>query len=274
MKNIICISAIFSFLLFGPLPVFAAPSDTVREAINEKVADLQATVAQRKEEHTEKMDTNLKERAQKEITRRTDSLEKLITKISSIKKLSDAQKQSLTTQVQTEITELKALLDKINGDTDATTLKTDVQSIIKSYRVYALLIPEIRIIVSADRMLTVADQLSTLADKLETRLEAAEAKGQDVSALLPLVTDMRAKIADAKTKAQSAIDKVTVLTPVGFPGNRKDLQDARQLVVAAQKDLLQARFDAQKIFVDGLKKSASASATPTSEASPSATTTP
>lgn len=203
----------------------------------------------------------LKERATKEIDRRIESLNKLITRISEFKKLSAAQKTALTAQVQAEITKLTALKTKIAADTDLATLKTDIQSIVTAYRVYALFMPKIQILGAADRVQTTADTMSSQAATLEVKINEQQTAGQNVTELQTLLTDMKAKIADAKTQAQGAIDTVTPLTPEGFPSNKTQLQSARQMVVTGIKDLNTARQDARKIIV-GLMKMSKPSPTP------------
>lgn len=210
--------------------------------------------------------TNLKVRADREINRRVSSLTSLISKVSQIKRLTDAQKSSLTTQIQAEITSLLSLKAKIDTDTDPTILKTDVQSIVKSYRVYLLYLPQIHIFGAADSILNLATSMSTLASKLQFRINTAQTAGQNVSNLVAYLTDMQAKIADAQTQANAAITLVTPLTPDGYPGNKTQLLAALKDLQTARLDLVAARQDGQKI-IQGLKainlpKTASSSATP------------
>ena len=220
-----------------------------------------------KEQRNEKISGNLQARADKEITRRLESLQKLITRINEFKKLSAAQKTALTTQVQAQITSLTALQAKIKADTDPATLKTDVQSIIGSYRIYALFMPQIQILGAADRLLTTADEMSSHAATLETKINEAQAKGQNVTDLQTLLADMNAKVTDAKTQGQNAINAVTPLTPDGYPGNKTILQSARQMVVMGIKDLNTARQDARKVIV-GLMKFGKIESKPTATPTP------
>ena len=188
--------------------------------------------------------SSLKKRAGQEIDRRTKSLNDLVKRINSVKKLTGDQKSSFSSQIQTEINNLDALLrTKINGDTDFETLKADVKSIVDSYRVYLLFMPKIHILAASDVLLETADKFSALADKLKTRLDQAQSAGKDVSALQTALVDMRAKIQDAKTQAQNAAAAVTPLTAEGYPGNKATLQSARAMLETARKDLKAARVD-------------------------------
>ncbi len=196
--------------------------------------------------------TDLKSRADTEISRRITALNKILGRLSTIKHLTDAQKVSFTTQIQNEITTLTSLKTKIDADTDLTTLKTDVQSIVTAYRVYALFIPQIQLVAAADRELNVADEITTLAGKLQTRIQNAQTAGNNTATLQADLTDMQNKIADAKTHANNAIALVTPLTPSGYPGNKGVMQNARALLQTGHQDLVAAGKDAKSI-IQGLR---------------------
>lgn len=218
--------------------------------------------------------TNLKSRADAEIDRRITSLNKLLTRISGMKRLSSAQISAFTSEIQTEITNLTNLKAKIDADTDLATLQTDVKSIVLSYRVYALFMPQLHILAAADRILEYTDKFTAFATKLQSRITQAQSQGKDVSSLQAALTDMEAKIADAKTQANNAIAEVTPLTPDGYPGNKSTLLDARSKIKAALTDLQGARQDAMTI-INGLKglKGTGVSPAVSQTASPTATTT-
>lgn len=248
MKKIILGLALFLLLLV----VAPAYGQTITpdkfEAAKEKLQ-------QKLDQRTSKLETqgNLKERAIKETNRRIASLNGLIEKINRFKKLSSDQKSTLVSQIQAEITSLTTLKTKIEADTDNVTLKTDIQSITKGFRIYAFFVPKIHILVAADKLDSTADKMSSLAGKLETRIGEAKAKGEDTASLSSLLVDMKAKIADARAQAKSARDLVIPLTPSGYPGNKTTIQSARTKLVAGHRDLQLARQDAGRI-IQGLRK--------------------
>lgn len=211
---------------------------------------------------------NLQVRAQKEINRRIDSLKKLMGRINEVKRLSPEQKKSLITEVQSQIDSLEALQTKIATETDPQVLRTDVQSIVKDYRIYLLFIPKMAIIATADRMLNVADQESSLAAKLQTRLTAAQSAGKDVTTLQASLTDMNAKITDAKTQAQNAMNAVVPLTPEGYPANKVTLQSARTQLQTAYQDLQAGRNDAMTIIKGLQTLKATVSGSPSASCAP------
>lgn len=259
------------FLTISALPAFALSTDNIslprntasepKKNLTEERAgarlgltrDNASKSGEKKETILNTKIENLKTRGSNEITRRITSLTNIINKISTIKKLTESQKTSLTSNIQAEIESLKALNTKIQADTDIDTLRTDIKSIVTSYRIYLLYLPQTQIIIAADGILNAADKIGELATKLQTRINEAKGAGKDTGSLETTLADMQAKIADAKIQANNAIDEVSQLKPTEYPGNKPSLQSARTKLKDAIKDLNIARQDAQKIIVD-LKK--------------------
>lgn len=197
--------------------------------------------------------TRAKAKGDQELDRRTQNLNDASARVGNMKNLSAADKASIQATVTNNINVLAQLKAKVDADTDAATLRTDVKSITDSYRVYALILPQIRIIAAADRMVTIAGEMSLLGSKLQARIAAASASGADMAAASAALTDYAAKIADAQTQAQAAVTAIATLTPdsgdkTKMAANTKALQDARAKVVAGQKDLIAARADAKTII--------------------------
>lgn len=193
--------------------------------------------------------TNVKTRAEEEIDRRIAALNKLLTRLGNIKKLTADQIASFTTQIQAEITSLTALRAKIDADTDLATLLTDRKSIVSSYRVYVVFMPQIGLLAAADRMDTVALQMSSISAKLQTRIQTAQTNGKNVTALQAALTDLQSKLADEKVQTAAVVTEVVPLTPAGYPGNKTVILDARSKIKAGEADLKASRQDIKTIIL-------------------------
>lgn len=219
-----------------------------------------------KAEITDQRVTALKEKADKEIERRITALNELIKKIAALKKLPASDKATFTTQIQAEITNLTNLKTKIDADTDIITLRADVKSIVSTYRIFALFLPKIHILVAADMMSETIDRLSQIATKLQVRIQEAKSTGANVIALEAALADMQAKLTDAQKQFDSIETNITSLTPDGYPGNKSTLVNARGLLKTGRLNLIAAQQDAQ-VIIKGLRvlkvktPTASASAT-------------
>ena len=180
--------------------------------------------------------TRLKTRATAEITRRVTALNGLITKISAMKRLTSAQQSTFTTGIQGQISSLTSLQTKINGDTDLPTLRTDVQSIVQAYRIFALYMPQVNIMSNADRVLAIVSEMNQVESLLQSRGGSAT-----------LLTDLTAKLADATTQATNALNSVVPLVPSGYPSNKTTLESARTMLETARTDLKGALVDITQI---------------------------
>lgn len=199
-----------------------------------------------------RLDTAGRAKADAQIDARVKALTALSTRINEMRRVTTSQKASLTATLQAAITEMNALKAKIDADTDTATLKADIQSITKSYRIYLLVLPQGRITAAADRIMTTVGLMNDLSAKLQTRITEAQTAGQDVAAMNASLTDMNAKTADANVQANAAISLIANLNPDNgdqavFQSNQAALKDARAKIKLATQDLQTARKDAGAI---------------------------
>jgi hypothetical protein len=212
-----------------------------------------------------------KERADEEIARRVKALSALSTRVNAMVHLSGDQKSSLSATIQAQIDLMNTLQGKIDADASSnstSSLKADIQSIGKAYRVFLLVIPQGAIQAAADRVMTIGGMFTQFAAKLQTRISDAQNAGIDMSASVTALADMNAKIADANAQAQAAVNETASLQPDNgdqtvLASNTTALKDARAKLQTAQKDLVAARSDAGTIVkaLTSIKVSATASST-------------
>lgn len=187
------------------------------------------------------------------IDNRISALQRLEDRVNSMKRLTADQKTSLTADLTAQISALTALKAKISSDTSTTTLAADLKTIGPDYRVYLLVLPRTTIIAAADRVLDIADEMTTDGVKLQARITAAQNAGMNVSVAQSAYADYTAKIVDAKTQAQAAIDLVLKLNvdngnSAAQAANTAALKAARTKLQAARTDLREARQDMRKVM--------------------------
>lgn len=182
-----------------------------------------------------------------QINQRLTDLNNALTRMHSLVKLSDDQKSQFAGEIQTDITGLTALKAKCDADTDLTTLKSDYKSIFTQYRVYAVFLPQIHLLIASDTMAVTNAQLSDLATKLQSRIQEAG----NPSNLTSLLTDMQSKISDSHTQYQTIESQITPLTPNSFntdpTGTKTTEQTARSELKTGVSDLHTAWSDAKQI---------------------------
>ncbi len=276
MKIAFLIRALVSLLMFGSVlapaiasaQVDAAGDAGAAAAVKATGATTGAPVSVTVTKRTKAMEAAIA-KADKEIARRVAALNDANTRVQAMQQVTAAFKQNLATAIQAQISAFTALQAKIDADTDLATLKTDIQSITASYRVFALVLPQVRIAAMADREVSLAAMLNTLGIKLQARIASAQSAGQDTTALSAALADMSTRLSNASSQAQSAVSTTASLAPDNgdktiMTSNAAAIKTARASLVAAQKDLQAARKDADTIL-KGLKnaKPAATSTAPT-----------
>jgi hypothetical protein len=209
-----------------------------------------------------------KEKAIKEIDRRINALTDVTTRVQNMQKVTEAFKQNLSSATQTQITGLTQLKSKVADATDAEVLKADIKSITQSYRVYALFMPQAHISAAADRVVLSTEMMTMLGTKLQGKITALQGTGVDVGALTTAITELAAKLSDARTQAEAAVSTIAALTPDGgdktkMAANNTALKAARVNLQTAQSDLVAARKNIQTIIAGLAKANAVGAATST-----------
>lgn len=210
-------------------------------------------------------------RSNQEIDRRTEALKTLADRIQLMKRLTDSQKVTIVSEVKAQIDALNSLKTKIAAETDIAALRADAQLIAKSYRIFALIIPQSHIMIAADRIVTIADTMTAVGVRLQTAITTAQAAGKDTAVSQAALADMTTKIADAKAAASEAQNIAAPLVPdngdqAKFKANKDALKQAQSKIKAAHQSLVAARHDIQSIMqalqITGKDKNGSATSTP------------
>jgi hypothetical protein len=251
-----------SYILAGMLAFsIAAPAFAITDDIKPRDRDLglnvRTEVKAEGKSNFSGTDTEIQTKAGLAISNRIQDLQTLQSRINAMTRLSSTTKATLTTNITSEISRLTALRTKISSETGEA-LKADVKTITGSYRIYMMVIPQIRILAAADRAQTVAASMAELSVKLEARIVAAEAAGTVMTNERAALADMKLKIADAKVQATAATNLVVGLVPdekdkAKMAANEQAIVAARAKLKIAHDDLKDAHKDA-KIIVGEVKK--------------------
>jgi predicted nucleic acid-binding Zn-ribbon protein len=208
-------------------------------------------------------------KAATEINSRINALNSLLVRVQQMSKLSAVEQTQLANELTNDVNQMVVLKTKIASDADAATLKSDMQSVTKAYRVYALDLPKGRIEAAVDRIENIVVTMNDLGAKLQARITAAQSAGNNVAGSQTAYTDFQSKVADAQKQAQSAISATSGLVPDNgsatiLQSNNKALKAAAAQIKTAMTDLSQARKDAATI-VSGLKSPSTTTTTPKSK---------
>jgi hypothetical protein len=181
------------------------------------------------------------------ITRRVLALRDLQTAARATVRLTDADRATLTNQLQDQVNGLTSLNAKIQGDSDEATVRADAGKIITDYRVYVLTIPKARGAVVADIELTAADRLSKLADRLQRTIDAST---KDTTKARSDLAALQAKVMAVTGAVAPLSGPLLALQPAGYPGNRTTLEQARTTLRTGRTGLSDAATYVRQVIAD------------------------
>lgn len=216
-------------------------------------------------------------KADKELDQRIDNLTKLVERIKEIRNVSEADKSSAIIIIQGIISNLDNLRNEIDNATSTEAVKKLRESVSKDYRVYALVMPQVNLIISADRVRTTVDVMQTIVNKLETRINnlatSSTITSTNINTAKSTLTNVESKLVSALSTIDSAVKMVAALTPdegdkTVFESNRATIKEARAKIKSAHGDLMDAKTGVEaiiKILKKEVKKTVSTTSATSSE---------
>lgn len=202
---------------------------------------------------TEQHVSKIKTAGTKQLTDRITSLNDFISKLGEAKKLTAEQRNNLTTDIQSQIDQLTTLKVRLNNESSVANAKEDFQNIFDEHFIYAYYLPKINRITAADKELDAISKLNAIVPKLQGYLDNSKTAGNDTTALQASLDELKAKLTDAGTKAQAAIDSLMSVSATNFKTSKSAISSAQTNIKTARSDLETARKDA-KAIVAGLRK--------------------
>ena len=162
--------------------------------------------------------------------------------------LTDEHEAALSADIAETTARLVALAESIKADSDPAVLRQHCRSIFEDNRVFALVLPRVRLVLGADSATAAAGRLGTVAGRLEAAIAEAEAAGRDMTQARADLEAMRAAIASGQASAQSVPGATLGLTPADWNADHTVLDPARASLRSARSDLKAARELAVKIL--------------------------
>lgn len=162
--------------------------------------------------------------------------------------LSDGDRNAILSILDRTDAGLNDLKPQIDNATDGATLRAPCKSIAADYRVYMLVVPQVRLTLASAGEGAAADKLLNLADKLQNAAQSHTAKRKASVDIDSLLQDMRDKANAAKSKIGGVPSTALAVTVdqvnagVGKPTlsqDRNDVDAVQQLLHAADKDAQQ-----------------------------------
>lgn len=194
--------------------------------------------------------TSIINKGDQEIERRLTSLNAAAKVIDLTQKLSTDDKQTLKDEITSTISGLTTLKTKLDATTTLVDARTTAKAIISDYRVYALVLPKVRLVKVADGQIALEAKFIKLSSMLVQRLAELKTAGQETGALEVALANMNTKVSAAQAISTSIQAKVIALQPSDYNNDHTVLSGNRDQLKTAHDELVAARTYAASIIDD------------------------
>jgi hypothetical protein len=225
-------SVLVAGVLAMALPAGAAPSARVRPAARATCAPgvLSSRITQ----------------INQDLSDRVSQLNTLTAQVNSSSGLTSSDKQTLLSDLSSELSGMQALQTKVPDETTCAAVIADGRAMVVDYRVYLVMTPQVHLTNSADTEASLASRLSGIEPALQAAIDAAQAKGQNVQIAQADYNDLVSQVTAAQGDGAGIASSVLAFTPASYPGcwssflaDRSNLAKGQAALRRANKDLHQ-----------------------------------
>lgn len=163
----------------------------------------------------------IKARGAQLIKERVNSLMQNKTAVEKSKGLTAEQKLAFAAFFDGKVLELTTLGTKIASSTEASSTKMLVESIFSEHRIYAVVLPQVRL---QKRIYEVQNHIGKVNEslaKVQTNIDYAKSKGKDVTAWQKSLDDAKMLVATDTVKLSALMTKISAMKLSDYPTNSK-----------------------------------------------------
>ena len=160
--------------------------------------------------------SKMKARGEQLIKERVNALTSTGNTLANSKTLTADQKAAFSTNIATQISGLTTLGTSISASLDATSTKALVNKIFTDFRIYAIVIPQIRLEKRIEDLQNHTSKLTDVFVKIQTKIDAQKAKGKNVTVWQKSLDEAKIVIATDTTKLASLFVQISALKPIDY----------------------------------------------------------
>lgn len=194
---------------------------------------LVSSVREKAEVMTTQTLARIKARGAQLIRERIEALISTGKVIDQSKTLTTAQKATLNATIATNITGLTTLGTSISAGTEASSTKVLVASIYSTFRIYGIVIPQIRLEKRIYDMQNYSTRLSDIFVKVQTHIDQAKTKGKDVTVWQKSLDDAKVLVATDMNTLSGLLVKASALKPTDYGTSSKATIDQLNVGIKA-----------------------------------------
>lgn len=185
--------------------------------------------------------SQIKERAAVAVDLRLDAISEMETAVGDSNVVTEEHRSVLLDMLASTAAGLTSLGETIAADTEISEALAHSAKIVTDYRVFVLLLPQVRLVLASDGVERAAAVLGDAAATLEAASTAAREQGRDTTEADAAIARLRENLEAAKALVEGLASEVLALDPSGWPDNEAARDQARDDVRDAASALREAR---------------------------------
>jgi ABC-type transporter Mla subunit MlaD len=195
----------------------------------------------RTDDAVERIIENLKDRAEKAIEKRLDTIERVTEALEDAEHLTDQHERTLIAELASSAAGLTELGRQIEDAGTIEELRELIPLIFEDYRIYAVVVPKAHLVVVADTLMAITGRIELVAGSLQDAIDRLKEAGFDTSEAEEVLAEMNASLGEAVALAGPVPGTVLPLVPADWPdpaqgilqGAHSDVRSARDNVGSA-----------------------------------------
>lgn len=171
-----------------------------------------------------------------------------INRLKKAKRISDADRNSLISDLQSNIDNLNALKAKIDAETDIEALKSEIKSIFVDFRIFMVVLPRDKGLFVVARLNNAVSKLESVSSQLESVINEFKQAGKDISEVEGYLNTLKSDLANAKSDLDQAKFTFSSMTPEKDEEAHSMVENGLKFIKAARDNLKDAVNQAKKII--------------------------
>jgi len=178
---------------------------------------------------------------------RLDALGALTAAVGAARDLTAGHRIALDAIVTTDRSGLTGLSAALGSETTIGELQTTASAMVLNYRVFSLLVPEVRAVITADRELAQAVKLSALEPSIQTAITTEQRTGNRAAAAQRIYEALVALLSAVEASTGEVAASLLALTPANDAQVATTLAASTSALNAADAQLVSAQTDIRRI---------------------------
>jgi len=186
--------------------------------------------------------------AEAAITMRLADLNARVTLVNQTPSIGASDRSALLSELNSTISGLQALNTTITNETSVTAFRTEAGDILSTYRVYALVLPQVHLVRASDEMTAVViPAFQQLETDLQSRITAEQQQGKNVAVTTAAMTDLANQITAMQTDTSGVSATLLGFTPAQWNADHTIVSGPRHMLGSAFSAAGQALKDVRAV---------------------------